>query len=68
MYGSDNLKVDSLEKEYHHLIQYDSSLQMDLDMESQRIKPLYMGEADVKITLLLLQVMLSVEVMLLILG
>ena len=44
VYGSDIPLVGLLEMGYLRLIRYGSSLRLDLDMESQRIKLLYMGE------------------------
>jgi hypothetical protein len=46
VYGIGNPLEGLLAKEYLHLTRYDSSLQMDLDMELLRIKPWYMDEVD----------------------
>ena len=42
--GSGNPLVGLLEMGYLRLIRYGSSLRLDLDMGSQKIKLLYMGE------------------------
>ena len=46
VYGIGNPLEGLQAKEYLHLTRYDSSLQMDLDMELLRIKPWYMDEVD----------------------